>query len=102
MFKWQLECLSLPEVLSGKNLIVSAPTSTGKSLIGEFIALKCILESEKVILIQPYKTAVSMTEKYLNNIFELSEVTVKGVLESLLSFGDASNLNFAIYTIEKA
>ena len=39
LLPWQLECLSIPEVLSGdKNLIVSASTSAGKSLVGEFIA----------------------------------------------------------------
>ena len=102
MLKWQLECLSIPEVLSGnKNLIVSAPTSAGKSLVGEIIALKCILEKKKkVLIVQPFVAAVHMTEKHLKDIFK--SYGVQGFLESFSPSGGISNTDVTICTIEKA
>ena len=104
MLEWQLECLSIPGVLNGnKNLIVSAPTSAGKSLVGEIISLKCIFEKKKkVLIIQPYVTGVRMTEHYLKFIFEAAGVKVKGLLESLPLHSDISKVDVAICTIEKA
>ena len=104
MLEWQLECLSIPGVLSGnKNLIVSAPTSAGKSLVGEIISLKCILEKKKkVLIIQPYVSGVSMTEDYLKYIFEAAGIKVKGLLESIPLHGDISKVDVVICTIEKA
>ena len=104
MLEWQLECLSKPGVLSDyKNLIVSARTSAGKSLVGEIISLKCILEKKKkVLIIQPYVSGVSMTEDYLKYIFEAAGIKVKGLLESIPLHGDISKVDVAICTIEKA
>ena len=102
MLEWQLECLSKPEVLSGnKNLIVSAPTSAGKSLVGEIIALKCILEKKKkVMIVQPFVAAVHMTEKHLQDI--LKSYRVQGFLESFSPSGGISKTDVTICTIERA
>ena len=104
MLEWQLKCLSKPGVLTGnKNLIVSAPTSAGKSLVGEMIALKCILEKKKkVLIILPYVSGVRMTEDYLKYVFEAARVKVKGFSESSPSHGDISKADVSICTIERA
>jgi hypothetical protein len=35
MYEWQAECLSQPGVAQGRNLVFTAPTSSGKSLVAE-------------------------------------------------------------------
>ena len=79
---------------------MSAPTSAGKSLVGEIIALKCILEKKKVLIVQPFVAAVHMTEKHLKDVFKLYRV--QGFLESFSPSGGISNTDVAICTIEKA
>lgn len=47
LFPWQVNCLETGNVLKGGNLIYSAPTSSGKTLVAELLMLKNILESKK-------------------------------------------------------
>ena len=50
-------------LLEGKNLVVAAPTASGKTLVAEMAALKTIMkEGRKVIYIVPLRALAS--EKY--------------------------------------
>jgi replicative superfamily II helicase len=40
---WQIECLCLPKVKQGSNLIFSAPTSAGKSIVCDMLYLRTLL-----------------------------------------------------------
>lgn len=86
MFPWQAECLSSGNVLegryttvlknarwllgkknlSGKNLVYSAPTSGGKTLVAELLMIKRVLETKrKGIMILPF---VSLAREKMNSL----------------------------------
>ena len=103
MFEWQAQCLMLPGVLLGWNLVYSAPTSAGKTLIAELLALKCVLESnKKVIIILPFVSIVHEKLNYLRQIFEPVGVRVGGFMGNQSPAGGFTVVDIAICTIEKA
>src|SRR5439155_16506850 len=46
-------------VLDGDHLVVSAPTSSGKTLVGELAALKGVLERKRALFLLPMKALVN-------------------------------------------
>jgi Lhr-like helicase len=47
----QAEALCLPEVLKGRNLVYSAPTSGGKSLVAEILAVRRLMLTGRTVLV---------------------------------------------------
>ncbi|KKA28715.1 hypothetical protein TD95_004942 [Thielaviopsis punctulata] len=73
IYPWQRNCLMAPKVLSGeKNLIYSAPTGGGKSLVAEVIMFRRVLEAPraKAILVLPYVALVLEKTRWLRNLVE--------------------------------
>ena len=60
--KLQLEAVNTHRILDGKSLLVVAPTSSGKTFIGEMAAAKAITKGEKTVFLLPYRALVN--EKY--------------------------------------
>lgn len=58
----QLEAVNSYRVLNGQTLLVVAPTSSGKTFIGELSAVKAVLEGKKAVFLLPYKALTN--EKY--------------------------------------
>uniref|UniRef100_A0A8C3R617 DNA polymerase theta n=1 Tax=Cyanoderma ruficeps TaxID=181631 RepID=A0A8C3R617_9PASS len=103
MFEWQAECLMLGQVLEGKNLVYSAPTSAGKTLVAELLILKRVLETrKKALLILPFVSVAKEKKCYLKALFQEVDVRVEGYMGSMAPAGRFSALDVAVCTIEKA
>lgn len=104
MFDWQLACLGNPKVLFDcANLVYSAPTSAGKTLVAEILTIKTVLERQKkVIIILPFVSIVREKMFYLQNILSSSGIRVEGFMGSQSPAGGMQNVHVAICTIEKA
>lgn len=62
LFDWQRDVLQLAEAYDG-NVVYSAPTSAGKSIVAELIALRVALTGKKVLFLLPY---ISMARERLH------------------------------------
>jgi replicative superfamily II helicase len=58
----QLQAVNKYRVLSGNSLLVVAPTSSGKTLIGEIAALRSVADGQKAVFLLPYRALAN--EKY--------------------------------------
>lgn len=58
----QLQAVNDYRILDGQSLLVVAPTSSGKTFIGEMAATKAMLEGRKTVFLFPYRALTS--EKY--------------------------------------
>ncbi|XP_036304182.1 DNA polymerase theta isoform X1 [Pipistrellus kuhlii] len=103
MFEWQAECLLLGEVLEGKNLVYSAPTSAGKTLVAELLILKRVLEMrKKALFILPFVSVAKEKKYYLQSLFQEVGIKVDGYMGSSSPKGHFSSLDIAVCTIERA
>ncbi|CAG4991657.1 unnamed protein product [Parnassius apollo] len=104
MFDWQISCLSNSNVLLDyRNLVYSAPTSAGKTLVAEILTIKTILERQKkVLIILPFVSIVREKMFYLQDILSSSGIRVEGFMGSQSPPGGLQAVHVAICTIEKA
>lgn len=104
MFDWQVECLSKPKVLfEHSNLVYSAPTSAGKTLVSEILLLKTVLErGKKVLLILPFISVVREKMFYLQDLLTPAGYRVEGFFGGYTPPGGFESIHVAICTIEKA
>ncbi|XP_058794541.1 DNA polymerase theta [Phymastichus coffea] len=104
MFPWQVECLANKKILEeNKNLVYSAPTSAGKTLVAEFLMLKTVLEKKKkAIFILPFVSVVREKMFYFQDLLSDSGVRVEGFMGGVAPPGGFSSVHIAIATIEKA
>ncbi|KAM3848147.1 LOW QUALITY PROTEIN: DNA polymerase theta [Vipera latastei] len=103
MFQWQAECLMADQVLEGRNLVYSAPTSAGKTLVAELLILKRVLETrKKALFILPFISVAKEKKYYLQAMFQEEGVQVEGYIGSVSPSVPFSALDVAVCTIERA
>ena len=103
MFRWQVECLMKQDVLTGRNLIYSAPTSSGKTLVAEMLILKRLLETKKkAIYVLPYVSIVCEKVHQLSVLLRGCGLKVGGFMGGSAPRGGFPSVDIAVCTIEKA
>jgi len=68
---------------TSENLVVSLPTSAGKTRIGELCILACLAAGKRVMFITPLRTLSAQTEVSLNRTFRPLGKTVSGLYGSI-------------------
>lgn len=79
IYPWQKHCLMGPGLLEGtKNLVYTAPTGGGKSLVADVLMLKRVLEipDAKALLVLPYVALVQEKVRWLRRVVQ--DITRKG------------------------
>jgi len=102
MYDWQVECLATPGVLDDrKNIVYSAPTSGGKTLIAEILMFRnCLLKSKKAIFVVPF---VSVAAEKVTSLTTLAgpSLRVTGFYGGEGEVADFEHTDIAVCTIEK-
>ncbi|PWW73539.1 P-loop containing nucleoside triphosphate hydrolase protein [Tuber magnatum] len=72
MYPWQAECLGMSGLLTGEsNVVYTAPTSAGKSLVADILAIrKVVNERRKAIIVLPYIAIVQEKTRFLKKVLE--------------------------------
>jgi helicase len=65
----QLDAINEFGLLDGEHLVVSAPTSSGKTMIGELAALKGALERRRAFFLLPLKALVNDKLRHFNAVY---------------------------------
>jgi helicase len=65
----QLEAINEYRILDGNSLMIVAPTSSGKTFVGEIAATKAISEGKKVVFLLPYRALVNEKFEYFNDLY---------------------------------
>ncbi|BHF69409.1 hypothetical protein SprV_0301245300 [Sparganum proliferum] len=86
-----------------RNLVYSAPTSAGKTLVAEIIILKRILTTnKKALFILPYVSVSREKVAYVQKLFSGVGLRVGGFMGGLSPSGGLAAVHLAVCTIEKA
>ncbi|VDL93190.1 unnamed protein product [Schistocephalus solidus] len=90
-------------VEGNRNLVYSAPTSAGKTLVAEIIILKRILSTnKKALFILPYVSVSREKVAYIQKLFSGVGLRVGGFMGGLSPVGGLATVHLAVCTIEKA
>ncbi|MES1921303.1 hypothetical protein MHBO_002849, partial [Bonamia ostreae] len=103
-YDWQFECLAESDVLTGKNLVYSAPTSGGKTLVAEIAILKRVLSATRKIalFILPFVSIVVEKLRYFQKLLKGSGIDVVGLYSNKGLRSLSADTKIVICTIEKA
>jgi DNA polymerase theta len=93
-----------PVIKDGESFIYSAPTSAGKSLVGEVIMLQNALKfpEKVVVVIYPFISLITEKEKKYKPLFDKFKLNSISVHSGKFSKYEPGETNIMLCTIEKA
>lgn len=65
----QVDAINEYQVLDGEHLVVSAPTSSGKTMIGELAALRQVLDRRRALFLLPLKALVADKKRHFDAVY---------------------------------
>ncbi len=65
----QVEAINEYGILDGKHLLVSAPTSSGKTMVGELAALRQVVDRKRAIFLLPLKALVADKRRHFEKVY---------------------------------
>lgn len=65
----QIAAINEFNLLEGQHLVVSAPTSSGKTMVGELAALRAALERKRSLFLLPLKALVNDKHRHFNRVY---------------------------------
>ena len=65
----QLDAINEFGLLQGNHLVVSAPTSSGKTMVGELAALRGVLDRKRALFLLPLKALVNDKHKHFTKLY---------------------------------
>ncbi|CAM6130031.1 unnamed protein product [Calypogeia fissa] len=103
LYPWQLECIQLEGVLDGRNLVYSASTSAGKSLVAELLMIRRVVSTQRMaLLVLPFVSICSEKAEHLEAVLEPIGKRVRNFFGALGSATVPKDTSVAVCTIEKA
>jgi DNA polymerase theta len=106
LFDWQVECLSVADgaALLGKNLIYSAPTSAGKTMVAEILMIRRLsIAGGTILFVVPYVSLAEEKSEYFRNLWEPLHLGVRSYHSESSGAGPLTpDVCLAICTIERA
>ncbi len=82
----QLAAINDFNVLRGDHLVVSAPTSSGKTMVGELAALRNVLDRRRTLFLLPLKALVADKKRHFDAVygaFGVSTIVATGETDDL-------------------
>lgn len=83
----QIDAINDYGLMRDEHIVVSAPTSSGKTLIGELAALRAVGQRKKAIFLFPLKALVADKLQYFESVYSRSEI------KTIEATGETDNLS---------
>ncbi len=100
----QLEAINKHRILDGASLLVIAPTSAGKTFIGEITSVRSIVDGGKAIFLFPYRALVNEKYEYFSKLYEeklkMRVIRCSGDYTDEISLFLKGKYDLAIFTFE--
>lgn len=101
----QITAINEHNVLGGNSLLTVAPTSAGKTFIGEIASIKAIAEGRKAVFLLPYKALVNEKFEYFTELYQdhlhLRVARCSGDWQDQVSDVMRGKYDIAFFTYEK-
>lgn len=105
LFDWQVECIRAggERVLQGKNLVYSAPTSGGKTLVAEILMLRSlIMRGGTALFIVPFISLAEEKASYFQQVWDPLQMGIRCYHSSDENASLSEDVKVGVCTIERA